>query len=59
MPIKTPINKIECNLDGYPVKVETYQSIIRIKDEEGNTIDIHKRKGRFHLFMDGIFSFKK
>ena len=58
MPKKDPIHKYDTILVGFPVSIKVYKSVIRISDKERNFIDIEKRKGRFHLTLKGLFSFK-
>ena len=58
IPQKVPDQELTCNLDGYLINIECYPSVIQITDNEGNVIDIHKRKERFYLRLKGLFRFK-
>ena len=46
-------------LDGYPVTVEFYQSVIKVKDEANNIINIDKNKDNFRFELFGKFTFEK
>ena len=62
MPIKTPKRTEEFVINeggtDYNFKVEQYDSLIRIIDDDDNNIDLHKRQGRIMLKLDGHFEFK-
>jgi len=57
MPKKEPLGVCEWVLDGYPIWIELYDSVIKIRDEHGNQIDLDKRKNDFKMELHGKFFF--
>jgi hypothetical protein len=57
MPRKKPEGICEWVVDGHPVWIELYDSVIKIRDEKGNQIDLDKRTNDFRMELHGKFSF--
>jgi hypothetical protein len=54
---KKPKDAIIWQVDGYPISIELYDSMIIIQDENGNKIKVSK-KDSLKLILDLVGNFK-
>jgi|Deesub1362B_J571_1020462.scaffolds.fasta_scaffold00217_41 hypothetical protein len=53
------VDEREYEIDGHKIVVVVQKGQIDIRDEDGNVVTVHKRKGRFILKLIGSFEFRQ